>query len=482
MGKSLTETAKAVLMREQITPEAETVSEDFALDKSQHVPSMGTYDKNPERDVNSTTSAKSSLKPGSKYKAPEEVKNANSKSPDPDDYEDLGGATQKSLPKENLGAKAAKPVSKDTSKSAKSNVGPEKGKKLSEDDEIEDEVIEEDEEFDEELGAIIAEMIEAGLSDEEIEMALDEALSSDDEVIEEDAEVELSEELEAFIAQAIEEGLSDEEIEEAISENFEFVTENTDEDEAPVVEREPVDMSEHVNALLEGEELSEDFRNKATTIFESAVNAKLEEEVAILEDAYSKSLQEETEKIYETLSEQVDDYLNYVVENWISENEVAIEPALKTELTEDFITGLRNLFAEHYISMPDEQVSVVEELGAKVEELEARLNEEIETNVQLSKQLTEAVREDIVLEASDDLTDTQAEKLKTLTEGVEFTSADDFARKVRTIKENYFPSKTSTSEPLDRAESSTDGKGMIAEQLNGPMAAYVKSLGKSLPK
>jgi len=477
MGKSLTETAKAVLMREQ------NVNEDFALDKSQHVPSMGTYDKDPDRDAKSTTAAKSSLKPGSKYKAPEEVKNANSKSPDPDDYEDLGGATQKSLPKENLGAKAAKPVSKDTSKSSKAQVGSEKGKKLSEDEELdEDEVIEEDEEFDEELGAIIAEMIEAGLSDEEIEKALDEAFAEDEEVIEEDSDLELSEELEQFIAQKIEEGLSDEEIEEAISENFEFVTEDTDEDEAPVVERTPVDMSEHVDALLEGEQLSEEFRNKATTIFESAVNAKLEEEVAILEDAYSKSLQEETEKIYDTLSEQVDDYLNYVVENWISENEVAIEPALKTELTEDFISGLRNLFAEHYISMPDEQVPVVEELGAKIEELEARLNEEIETNVVLSKQLTEAIRDDIILDASDDLTDTQAEKLKSLTEGVEFTSADEFAKKVHTIKENYFPSKTSTSEPLDRAESSTDGKGMIAENLEGPMAAYVKSLGKKLPK
>lgn len=476
MAKSLTETAKEILMKEQ------AVNEDFALDKSQHVPSMGTYDKDPDRDAKSTTTAKSSLKPSSKYKAPQELKNANSKSPDPDDYEDLGGATQKHLPSENLGAKAAKPVSKDTSKSSKSVVGPEKGKKLDEDDEELDneEVIEEDEEFDEELSAIIAEMIESGMSDEEIEQALDEAFSENEEVIEEDAEVELSEELEAFIAQKIEEGLSDEEIEAAIAENFELVSEEAEE-EAPVVERQPVDMSEHVNALLEGETLSEEFREKATTIFESAVNAKLEEEVAILEEAYSKSLQEETEKIYETLSEQVDDYLSYVVENWISENEVAIEPALKTELTEEFISGLRNLFAEHYIAIPDEQVPVVEELGAKVEELEARLNEEIENNVQLTKQLTEAVREDIIAEASDDLTDTQAEKLKSLTEGVEFSNPEQFAKKVQTIKENYFPSKAPTkSEPLDKVESSDNG--LISEQLEGPMAAYVKTLGKKLPK
>lgn len=473
MAKSLTETAKEILMNEQ--------NAGFALDKSQHVPSMGTYDKNPERDVNSTTAAKSSLKPNTKHKDPKGQKNDNSKSPDPEGYDDLGGATQKSLPGENLGAKAAKGVSKDSSKSSKALVGPEKSKKLSEDEEIDDEVIEEDSEFDEELGAIIQEMIDSGMTEEEIEMALDEAFAENEEVLEEDSDVELSEEVEAFIAQKIEEGLSDEEIEAAIAENFELVSEETeDEPIDTVVERTPVDMSEHVNALLEGETLSEDFRNKATTIFESAVNAKIEEEVGILEEAYAKSLSEEVAKIEAKLAEQVDDYLNYVVENWISENEVAIEPALKTELTEDFISGLRNLFAEHYISVPDEKVDVMEELGSKIEELETRLNEEIENNVNLKKQLTEAVREEIVSEASDGLTDTQAEKLKSLTEGVEFTSEEEFSKKVQTIKENYFPSKSSTSEPLDPVES--NDKGMITEQLQGPMAAYVKTLGKKLPK
>jgi len=466
MGKSLTEVAKEVLSKEQI-------SEEYALDKSQHVPSMGTYDKDPDRDAKATNANRETLKPGSKHKEGR-FKNPNSKAPDSDDYEDLGGATPTSTAKENLGAKAAKAVTKDTSKASKSNVGPEPAKKLSE-----------DEELDEELEAIIAEMIEAGMSDEEIEATLAEALADEDEVL--DEEIEISEEMEAFIAQKIEEGLSDEEIEAAIAEEFELVSEeeetvSEEAEEAPIAEAPKVDMREHVDALLEGESLSEEFREKATTIFESAVNAKLEEEVAILEDTYKKALAEEVEKIKDTLAEQVDDYLNYVVENWVAENEVAIEPALRTELTEDFITGLRNLFAENYINIPDDKVDIVEELGKKVDELESKLNEEIENNVHLTKQLNEAIRHDIVAEACDGLTDTQSAKLESLVENVEFTTSDEFSKKVQTIKENYFPSKTPKSEPLDRAESVSNGQGMIAEELQGPMAAYVKTLGKKLPK
>ena len=450
MGKSLTETAKEVLMQEG------------------QIPSMGTYDKNPERDVHSTTVNKSSLKPGSKHKEGR-FENPNSEAPD-EKAADLGGATPTSTAKENLGAKASAPLGRDTSKASKSSVGAEPAKKLSE----EEEVLSEEEQ---ELEAIIAEMIEAGMSDEEIESTLEEAFSdSDEETLDEDEE--LPEEIQDFINQKIEEGYSDEEIEQAIDENFEFVAK---EEESPVYERQEIDMTEHVNALLEGENLSEEFRAKATTIFESAVNAKLEEEVAILEEAYEKSLQEEVGKIQETLSEQVDDYLNYVIEDWYTSNEVAIEPALRTELTEDFIAGLRNLFAENYINIPDDKVDIVEELGQKVHELEDKLNEEIENNVALTKQLTEATRHDIVAEAFSDLTDAQAAKFETLVESIEFTTPADFNKKVQTLKENYFPTRATTSEPLDRAESISDGRGMISEQLEGPMAAYVKTLGKKLP-
>jgi len=435
MPKSLTEVAQEILMQEG------------------QVPSMGTYDKNPERDVNSTTVNKSSLKPGSKYKE-ERFKNPNSDAPD-EKADDLGGATPTSTAKENLGAKAAAPINKDKSRSSKSNVAAEPAKKLSEDEEATDEVVLEQ---DEELDAIIAEMIDAGMSDEEIEATLAEALAEVDEVIEED--VEISEELQEFIEQKIEEGLSDDEIEEAIAENFEFVTEDVSEEESePELELPKVDMTEHVNALLEGETLSEEFRAKATTIFESAVNAKLAEEVAILEETYQKSLDEQVEQIKDTLAEQVDDYLNYVIENWIAENEVAIEPALRTELTEEFIAGLRNLFVEHYVDIPDDKVEIVEELGKKVDELEDKLNEQIESNVSLRKQLSESVRHSIVAEACEDLSDTQASRLESLV-----------------------PTKTPTSEPLDRAETTSDGTGLIAENLEGPMANYVKVLGKKLPK
>ena len=243
-----------------------------------------------------------------------------------------------------------------------------------------------------------------------------------------------------------------------------------------------VDMSEHVEALLEGEELSEEFKQKALTIFEAAVKQKVEAEIALMEQAFAETLEEEVAAIQEELSSNVDDYLNYVTEQWINENEVAIEAGLRTELTEDFISGLKTLFAEHYIDIPEDKVSVIEELGAQVEELEAKLNEEIDRSVTLNKMLAESKKFEVISSAVDGLTDTQAEKLKSLAESVEFTSVDEFATKVTTIRENYFPTGSVKSDNvLDKAESSTDGKGMIAEELQGPMAAYVKTLGRKLP-
>ncbi len=445
MGKSLTEAAKAVLMNEG------------------EIPSVSSSDNNPDRDAKSTTANKSSLKPKSKFSEPDPKKN---------DAEDLGGATPTSTAKENLGAKAAAGVSKDKSKSGIPSVGPEQNKSLREDEEV-----------DEELEAIIAEMLEAGMTEDEIADTIAEALEKDEESLDEN--VELSEELEAFIAQCIEEGMDDEAIEKAIQENFEVI-----EEESPSIEEvaseiktrimeEPIDIKEDVDALLSGEQLSEDFRNKATTIFESAIKTRLSEEIDILEKAYQASLEESVAKIQSQLSEQVDDYLNYVIENWVSENEVAIQTGLRAELTEDFIAGLRNLFAEHYIDIPEEQVSVVEELGKKVEELEAKLNEEIEYNVGLVKQINEAVKFEVLVGATDGLTATQAEKLKTLAEGLEFVSPEDYQQKVETLKENYFPTKVNATAVLDQAES--NGSGMISEEVQGRMGAYVKALGKTIP-
>ena len=313
---------------------------------------------------------------------------------------------------------------------------------------------------------------------EVMEEEAEEVTEENQEEINEEDNVELSEELESFIDQCLEEGMDEDQIAAAIEENFEFVTEEAEAEES-VMENYEVDMSEHVDALLAGEELSEEFRAKATAIFEAAVKQKVAEEVAVLEEAFAATLEEEVGRIEEELSTNVDDYLNYVVEQWTAENEVAIEASLRSELTEEFISGLRNLFVEHYIDIPEEAVSVVEEMGNKVAELEEKLNEEIERNVSLSKMLNESKSNEILLNACDGLTDTQAEKLKSLAEGIEYADVNEYAQKVSILKENYFSTSVKSDKVLDAAESSTDGKGMISEELQGPMAAYVRSLGKT---
>jgi AcrR family transcriptional regulator len=300
-----------------------------------------------------------------------------------------------------------------------------------------------------------------------------------DRQMEED--IEISEELEAFIDQCLEEGLSEEEIAEAIDENFEILEEDYDDLEEDIDYEYTVDMSEHVAALFEGEDLSEEFKQKAIAIFEAAVTSTVKSELAAIEEAYAATLEEEVDGLKEELSSNVDDYLNYVVENWVSENEVAIEAGLRTELTEEFISGLRNLFAENYIDIPEEQISVVEELGDKVAELENKLNEEIERNVELNAILSESKKTEVMYAMTEGLTTTQAEKLKSLAENVEFTSEQEYAHKVATLRESYFPSSITSHSQLDYIEPGSDGKSMISESLEGPMARYVEVLGKKLP-
>jgi len=313
---------------------------------------------------------------------------------------------------------------------------------------------------------------------------MEEDLEVEDEVLEEESDVEMTEELQEFIDTLVAEGYDEDQIIAAIEENFDFVTEETEETEeetAPVEYDYEVDMNEHVEALFAGEDLSEEFQNKAKTIFEAAVVAKMQSEIARLEEAYAAALEEEVASIQEELSNNVDDYLNYVVEQWVSDNEVAIEAGLRSELTEDFISGLRQLFAEHYIDIPEEKVSVIEELGSRVEELEEKLNEEIERNVELTKVLSESTKESVLHDMTEGLTATQAEKLKSLAEGVEFVDADTFATKLQTLRENYFPSGVKAQTELDTIIPGTEGQTMIAEESNTPMSKYVRALGKSLP-
>jgi len=311
-------------------------------------------------------------------------------------------------------------------------------------------------------------------------------------------EFEISEELQDFINEMIEEGYSEEEIAEAIEENFELVSEEKEEKEEkaesmpkgkakpmPKGKAKPMPykmMKEHVDALLAGENLSEEFRAKAETIFESAVAVRVDEQVKVLEEAYAKSLEEEVLQISESLTEQVDAYLNYVVEQWISENEIAIETGLRTELTEEFISGLKTLFAEHYIDIPEDKVSVLEGLSTRLETAETRLNEEIDRNVALTKTLNESLRTEIVNTICEGLTATESDKLRRLSENVSFNDVDEFAGKIQTLRESYFSRTVNRMETLDSTDVDTTNSGMITEQLSGPMAAYVKSIGKSLPR
>ena len=466
---SLTETAKAVL-------EGKTkIDEGYGI----NYPSVGNgsvSNPNPVDPSTASTGNAKTLHPGTKYKEEKARPQNGANAPGNSSFEgvqDLGGATPTSTAKDNLGAKAAGGEKRDTSiKGSGSNAEP--AKKLSamaEEMEDENPVVE----------VSLAERVKA-LKEARKSKKADKDHDDKDDCMEE--ELELSEELNAFIEEGIEAGLSEEEILAAIDENFEFVTEEEQVEEETVAEAldtYEVDMAEHVNALLEGEELSEEFQAKATTIFEAAVKAKLEEEVALLEQAYAETLEERVEEIMEELASNVDEYLNYVVEQWIAENEVAVESALRSELTEDFIGGLKALFAEHYIDIPEESVPVVEELSATVEELEAKLNEEIQRNVELTSMLSESRKGELVATVCEGLTDTQAEKLKALAENVEYTDDDQFIEKISTLKENYFPTAVKTDEVLDRVESADPS--MISEStLEGPMAKYVKALGKSLPK
>ena len=254
-----------------------------------------------------------------------------------------------------------------------------------------------------------------------------------------------------------------------------------EEEHIDYIESYQVDMSEHVNALLQGENLSEDFHAKATTILESAVKVKVEEEVALLEQAYAETLEERLDEIMEQLASDVDQYLNYVVEQWIEENQIAVESALRSELTEDFISGLKSLFAEHYIDVPEDQVPVVEELSATVEELESKLNEEIQRNVELTAVLAESRKIELAATVCEGLTDTQTQKLLALVENVEYTDDQTFLEKVSTLRESYFPVAVRADKVLDRVESA-DPQTITEENLSGRMALYTKALGKSLPK
>jgi len=231
-------------------------------------------------------------------------------------------------------------------------------------------------------------------------------------------------------------------------------------------------MKEDIDALFADDStISEDFKSKAATIFEARVLdrvTQIEEEV---EAKYAGMLEEAVQSIKDDLTTKVDDYLNYVVEQWLADNQIAVESGLRAELTEEFIAGLRNLFAEHYIDVPAEKVDLVDELAGKVEELESKLNEEIERGISYAKALVESRKNDITREVCEGLTTTQTEKIKTLAESVEFSTEDEYKAKIETIRENYFPSGVKKADANDLHEQVED----TAEQkvITDPFVAAV---------
>ena len=243
------------------------------------------------------------------------------------------------------------------------------------------------------------------------------------------------------------------------------------------MKKEEIDVTEHVDALVAGEaDLSEEFKQKAATVFEAAIKSKVAEIEEYLEADYNKKFEEETSKNKAELVEKVDSYLNYVVEEWMKENELALERGIKGEIAEDFISGLKKLFEDHYIDVPDEKYNVLEDQASKIEDLEKKLNETIEKNVGLKKQNSVFEAKQIIAEQAYDLADTSKEKFFKLTEEIEYSDAEDFKNKVATIKESYFGKKSETSEQLDdvAAGSSTDNV-----DLSNAMAAYTAAISKT---
>ena len=237
-----------------------------------------------------------------------------------------------------------------------------------------------------------------------------------------------------------------------------------------------LDIKSDVDALIGDSDLSEEFKQKAATIFEAAIKSKVKAEAQRLEGEYETKLKENTESHKAEMVEKVDSYLNYVVEEWMKENQIAIERGIKGEIAEDFLGGLKKLFEDHYIDVPDEKYNVLEDQASKIEELEKKLNESIDKNVELNKANGELKRQDIIDETSEDLADTAKEKFNKLAEEVEYSNEDDFRTKVKTIKESYFGKKeVKENDEIDNVAAGESSN----EDLSNAMAAYAAAISKT---
>jgi len=240
-----------------------------------------------------------------------------------------------------------------------------------------------------------------------------------------------------------------------------------------------IDVSEHVNALMNGEgDLSEEFKRKAATVFEAAVKSKVRSEVERMEDEYKSELEENINTTKGELTEKVDTYLNYVVEEWMKENELAIERGLKGEIAEDFISGLKQLFEDHYVDVPDEKYDVLEAQSEKISELEGRINEMMEEQIQTKSQNATLVKEQVMSELSSDLAETEIEKFKSLIEDVDFTNEESYREKLSTLKESYFP-KTLTEVATETLDDVDTGTAQDIDTTDS-MQAYMAAIGRTV--
>jgi ribosomal protein L16 Arg81 hydroxylase len=292
---------------------------------------------------------------------------------------------------------------------------------------------------------------------------------------EEEAEVEVEEDQEIV---SEEETTEEEVVSEEETTEEEVVAETTEESEEVVTEEEQViDVEEDINALISGEELSEEFQEKARTIFETAIRTKVAEIKEEMKSEYEQALVEEIAAVKAELSERTDSYLEYVADEWMSENQLAVEHGLKTEMTESFLTGMRSLFEDHYVTIPEEKYDVIHSMVEKLDEMEDKLNEQINKNVALNKRLSESVADVILAEVSEGLALSQKEKLASLAENVEFESESNYREKLETLRDSYFSANSSAQR--NHSENISEGTQVGNQpEVSGLMESYLQTLNR----
>ncbi len=287
--------------------------------------------------------------------------------------------------------------------------------------------------------------------------------------------VKEEEEVEGEVVSEEEEETSTEVVSEEETTQEEVVAEEETTEEE-VVEEETINVEEDIEALIAGEELSEEFQEKARTIFETAIKTKVAEMKEEVQKQYEESLTEEVANLKSELTERVDSYLEYVAQEWLTENQLSVEQGLKTEMTESFLTGMKSLFEEHYVTIPEEKYDVLNSMVEKLDEMEDKLNEQINKNIALNKRLAESVADVILADVSEGLALSQKDKLASLAENVEFDSEETYREKLVTLRESYFPSNTGTQ--TDESETISEETEADQEEVTGLMESYLQTLNR----